>query len=186
MDAHDNQTQRLPAFTTMNLLFCAALRNVYAFLTTDAYLNTFAPFPPKVPNVPNYTACVEDNNCAMVRATHARNKKMRADIVTMNSALANAFLEAMLSQVRASSQQRCLREPNIIIINLFLWFANQYGKTMAGDHESNRQHMAADWHPADGFDSLILCLFTSAVYASSASYRMNDIDIVDIGLCIIK
>ncbi len=46
--------------------------------------------------------------------------------------------------------------------------------------------MAVDWHPADGFDALILRLFTGAAYASSAGFKMNDVDIVDIGLCLIK
>jgi hypothetical protein len=76
----------------MNLLFCAAPRDVYAFLTTEAYPKAFAPFSPKVPDVPDYTARVDDNNRAMVRATHARVKKMQADIITMNTALANVFL----------------------------------------------------------------------------------------------
>jgi hypothetical protein len=180
------QTQRLRASATMNLLFCAAPHNVYTFLTTEAYPNAFAPFPPKVPDVPNYTACVDNNNHATVWAMHARNKKMQADIITMNSALANVFLEAMSSQVHASSQQRRLHKPNIVFVNLFLWFINQYGKMTAEDREANRQCMAADWHTADGFDTLILCLFTGAAYASSAGYRMNDIDIINIGLCIIK
>ena len=136
--------------------------------------------------MPNYTASVDDNNGATVWATHVQNKKMQVDIVTKNSALAGVFLEVMSSQVRASSQQRHLREPNIVFVHLFLWSVNHYDKTTAKDREANRQGMAANWHPANGFDTLILCLFTSAVYASSASYRMNDIDIVDIGLCIIK
>ncbi len=46
--------------------------------------------------------------------------------------------------------------------------------------------MAADWHSTDGFDALILCLFTRAAYASSVGYRMKNSDIVDIGLRIIK
>jgi hypothetical protein len=117
---------------------------------------------------------------------HARDKKMQADIIMMNTALAKVFLEAMSSQVRASFQQRCLCEPNIIFVDLFLWFVNQYGKTMAKDCKVNRQRMAADWHPADGFDALILRLFTGAAYDSSAGFRMNSINIVNIGLCIIK
>jgi hypothetical protein len=87
----------------------------------------------------------------------------------MNTALANVFLEAMSSQVRASFQQRRLCKPNIIFVNLFLWFVNQYGKTRAEDHKANRQRMAANWHPANEFDALILRLFTGAAYASSAS-----------------
>jgi hypothetical protein len=38
----------------------------------------------------------------------------------MNTALTKIFLEAMSSQVRASFQQRRLREPNIAFVNLFL------------------------------------------------------------------
>jgi hypothetical protein len=57
---------------------------------------------------------------------------------------------------------------------------------MAKDREANQQRMAADWHPANGFDALILRLFTGAAYASSGGFRMNNVDIVDIGLCIIK
>jgi hypothetical protein len=137
----------------MNLLFCAAPHNVYAFLTTEACPNAFMPFPPEVPDVPNYTGCVDDNNPATVRAMHARDKKTRADIITMNTALADVFLEAISSQVCASFQQRRLCEPNIIIVDLFLRFVNQYGKTMAKDYEGNRQRMAADWYPANGFDA---------------------------------
>ncbi len=81
----------------MNLLFCAAPRNVYAFLTTGAYPNAFVPFLPEVPDVPNYTVCVDDNDHATVRAMHMQDKKTRADIITMNTALANIFLEAMSS-----------------------------------------------------------------------------------------
>jgi hypothetical protein len=102
------QTQRLPISVTMNLLFCAAPHDVYAFLTTEAFPDAFAPLLPKVPDMPNYTASVDDNNGATVWATHVQNKKMQVDIVTKNSALAGVFLEAMSSQVHTSSQQRHL------------------------------------------------------------------------------
>jgi hypothetical protein len=35
-------------------------------------------------------------------------------------------------------------------------------------------------------DALILCLFTGVAYASSAGFKMNGVNIVNIGLCIIK
>jgi hypothetical protein len=180
------QTQQSPASATMNLLFCTAPCDVHAFLTTEAYPDTFAPLPPKVADVPNYTACTNNKDHAMAKATHARDKKTRADIVTMNTALADIFLEAMLVQVRTSFQQRHLCKPNIVFVNLFLWFIKQYGTTTADDREANRQCMAANWHPAEGFDKLILLLFTRAAFASSAGCKMNDTNIVDIGLCIIK
>ena len=55
----------------MNLLFCAAPRDVYSFLTTEAYPDAFTPFLPKVPDMPDYTACINNNDSAMVRAMHA-------------------------------------------------------------------------------------------------------------------
>ncbi len=142
---HCARTQRSLASTTMNLLFCAAPRDVYAFLTTEAYPNAFAPFPPKVPDVPDYTACFDNNGCTTVRAMHARDKKIQADIITMNTALANVFLEAMSSQVRASFQQRHLRKPNIIFIDLFLWFVKS---TVRQPPRIARQTGSA-WPPID-------------------------------------
>ncbi len=88
--------------------------------------------------------------------------------------------------MHASFQQHCLCEPNIVFVDLFLWFVNKYGKITAKDREVNRQRMATDWHLAYGFDALILRLFTGAAYASSAGFKMNNIDIIDIGLGIIK
>jgi hypothetical protein len=183
---HYASTQRSPASATMNLLFCAAPRNVYAFLSSEAYPDAFAPFPPKVPNVPNFTGFTNKNDRTTVRLMHVRDKKTRADIVTMNTAFANVFLEALSTQVRTSIQEHCLCEPNIIFVDLFLWFVNQYGKTTAKDREANHQRMAANWYPANGFDALILCLFTGAACASSVGFKMNNINIIDIGLRIIK
>ncbi len=104
----------------------------------------------------------------------------------MHTALTNIFLEAMSSQVHASFQQRCLRKPIIVFVDLFLWFVNQNGKRTAKDCKANWQRMAAYWHPANGFDALILHLFTGAAYASSTGFRMNDVSTVNIGFRIIK
>ncbi len=81
----------------MILLFCTAPRNVYAFLSLEAYPNAFAPFLSKVPDVPNFIGCTNKNYCTTVRATHARDKKTMADIVMMNTALTNFFLKALLT-----------------------------------------------------------------------------------------
>jgi hypothetical protein len=97
------QTQRYLASATMNLLFCAAPCNVYPLLTTEAHPDAFLPFLPEVLDMPNYTACVENNGCTTVRATHAQDKKTQVDIVKMNTALADIFFEAMLSQVALPS-----------------------------------------------------------------------------------
>jgi hypothetical protein len=46
--------------------------------------------------------------------------------------------------------------------------------------------MAANWYPANGFDTLALHLFTGGAYAGCMGYFVADRDIVNIGLCVIK
>jgi hypothetical protein len=104
----------------------------------------------------------------------------------MNTALVDVFLEALSSQVRASFLQRCLCKPNIIFVDMFVWFFSHYGKTTVGDRKANHQRMAADWHPVDGFGTLVLCLFPGLAFAGCTNFTMADRDIVDIGLRIIK
>jgi hypothetical protein len=175
-----------PASATTNLLFCAAPPDVYAFLTAEAYPAAFAPFPPIVLDVPNYTECTNDNECTTVKATHGIDKKMRADIVTMNTTLDNVFLKALSLQVHASFLQRRLCKPNIACVDMFVWFADHYGKTTAEDCKENCQRMVADWRPANSFNTLVLCLLASTAFAGCTNLTIADRDIVDIGLCIIK
>jgi hypothetical protein len=51
------------------------------------------PFLPEVAKVPDYTACTNDNKCGMLKAKNALVKKTPADIVTMNAALTDIFLD---------------------------------------------------------------------------------------------
>jgi hypothetical protein len=46
--------------------------------------------------------------------------------------------------------------------------------------------MAANWQPANGFEQLVTQLFLGTSYASAARYPMEECDIIDIGLCMIK
>jgi hypothetical protein len=189
---HCVQMQRSPASATMNLLYCAAPPDVCVFLTTEAYTATFAPFPPTVPDVLNYTECTDDNKHATVKVTHSINNKTWADIVTMNTAFANIFLEALSLQVRTSFLQLRFCEPNIvfadmfIFVDMFVWFVNQHRKTTAEDCKANRQRMAANWHPSKGFDTLVLRLFTGTVFAGCTNFTMAGRNIINIGLRIIK
>ncbi len=180
------QMHCLPASEAMNLLFCPCPRNVYGFFTADPYPTDFAPFPPVIDEIPDYTGCIDGNDCASKHAKHALDKKTRADIVTMNAALTDVFLDVLSLQVHASFQQHCLCKPNIIISKMFEWFFGHYGKAMAKDPDANRQCMATNWHPANMFDTLALCLFTGAAYAGCRGYTMANRNIVNIGLHVIK
>jgi hypothetical protein len=125
------QMQRSPASATMNLLFCVAPPDVYAFLTAEAYPATFAPFLSIVPDVPDYTECTINIEHATVKATHAVDKKTWTDIITMNTTLANVFLKALSLQVRASFLQWRLCKPNILFIDMFAWFVEMHGSRLA-------------------------------------------------------
>jgi hypothetical protein len=46
--------------------------------------------------------------------------------------------------------------------------------------------MVADWHPADSFNTLVLCLFTSVPFAGCTNFTMANHDIVDISLRVNK
>ena len=66
-----SQMHRSPVSATMNLLFFAAPKDVYAFLTKEAYPAAFATFPPMVPDVPDFSTCNDKNECGTARAMHA-------------------------------------------------------------------------------------------------------------------
>jgi hypothetical protein len=48
------------------------------------------------------------------------------------------------------------------------------------------QPLAADWHPTNGFDTLVIHLFIGVAYAGCTGYRMANRNIVNISLCVIK
>jgi hypothetical protein len=149
------QMQRSPVSATMNLLFYAAPPDMYAFLTAEAHPATVAPFPPIVLDVPNYRGCTNNNKHNTVKATHTIDKKAQTDNITMNTTLPKVFLEALSLQVRASFLQRRLCKPNIVFVDMFMWLVNHYGKTTAEGCKAKHHQMAAKWHPANGFDTLI-------------------------------
>ncbi len=156
-------------------------------ITAEAYPDRrFAPLPPVVNDVLDFTLCTDKNERATLKIRHAIDMKTRADIITMNAALTNVFLSLLSTGVRASYQQQCLQQPNIIFVELFDWFVAQYGTTTAKDRDANRQRMAADWHPADGFDALTLRLFTGAAYGDACRYPISNRDVIDIGIRVIK
>ena len=181
------QTHRSPASDTMNLLFCACPRSIYPFFTADPYPDQrYAPIPQVVPDVPDYTACTNENERATAKAVHAILATTRADIITMNAALVDVFLSLISSGVRASFEQIRLREPNIIFVDMIDWFVEKYGTTTPEDRDANRSRMAADWHPSEGFDALTTRLFKGGAYSNACDYPIPIRDIIDIGIRVIK
>jgi hypothetical protein len=69
---------------------------------------------------------------------------------------------------------------------MFDWFITKYGQTTTKDRKANWQHMATTWYTSDSFKPLATGLFIGASYTSMTRYPMDDCDIIDIGLHIIK
>ncbi len=79
-----------------------------------------------------------------------------------------------------------MKRLNTVFLHMFDWFITKYGHTTTKDCKENRQNMAATWHPSEGFEPLAMRLFISASYASTARYPMDNRDVIDIGLRVIK
>ncbi len=83
-------------------------------------------------------------------------------------------------------RQQHIQNPNIIFVGLIDWLVARYGITMTEDSDASQRRMAADWHPSDGFDSLMLRLFMGAAYGDVHCYPISDRDVIDIGIRVIQ
>jgi hypothetical protein len=88
----------------------------------------------------------------------------------MNLALADVFLANLPKAIHKMYEPICMKDPNKVFLYMFDWFIERYGKTTSEDHEANRQRMAANWHPSEGFKPLATHLFIGTSYASAARY----------------
>jgi hypothetical protein len=104
------QTQKTPASATMNMLFCAASPGLYSFFMTEAYPSTYFPFPNEVDAVPDFSTCTSDNEREMLKATNARDRKTRADVVTMKAALSDVFFPRESTQSNSRDVRANLHE----------------------------------------------------------------------------
>jgi hypothetical protein len=170
----------------MNMLFCAVSPGLYSFFTTETCPASFFLFPTEVDAVPDISGCTTNNKHETLKSTHALARKLRADIVTMNAALLDVFLSQLPKSIHETYKPIHMKQPNTVFLHLFDWFIGKYGKTTTEDREENRQRMAADWHPSDDFELLVTRLFIGASYASPARYPMEERNIIDIGLGVIK
>jgi hypothetical protein len=177
------QTHKTPASKDMNMLFCAAAPDLYAFFTKEAYPKTFFPFPKEVEEVPYQTSKTAQTTTSMKCSSR---RITRADIITMNTALLDVFLANLPKLICDGYNPICMRLPDTVFLHMFDWFIKKYGITMAEEREENQKQMAADWQPTDGFEQLLTRLFLGTLYASAARYPMEERNIINIGLRVIK
>jgi hypothetical protein len=186
------QTHKSPISKKMNLLYVAINPTLYGHYSGgEAYPNANYPFPLKVADVPNYSGCTDTNDCVNVKVTHGMALKQRNDIITMNSALINAFRDLVLVNFKQSYEKIWMENPNSVFCEMFAWFVAKYSRTSADVREANCTAMALEWHPSQGFKLLVPCLFKVATFANLAKHPVPsedpipDSDIVDIRICII-
>jgi hypothetical protein len=127
----------MPALKDMNMLFCTAAPDLYAFFTKEAYHTTFFPFPKEVEEVPDFNNCMDDNQHETLKSTHALAKKTRADIVTMNAALLDVFLMNLPKSICDGYNPIRMGLPNTVSLHMFDWFIKKYGITTAKEREEN-------------------------------------------------
>ncbi len=104
----------------------------------------------------------------------------------MNVALSNVFLANLPKMICETYKSMHMKQPNTVFLHMFDWFITKYGHKTTKDCKEHQQRIAATWHPFKGFKPTAMHLFIGASYASTACYPMDDHDVIDIGLHVIK
>ncbi len=104
----------------------------------------------------------------------------------MNAALSNVFLTNLPKAICETYKPIRMKQPNTVFLHMLSWFITKCRRTTTKDHEKNWQRMAATWHPSKDFEPLTTRLFIGASYASTVHYPMDDHNVIDISLRVIK
>jgi hypothetical protein len=161
----------------MNLFYVAVDPSLYTHYSTGkAYPHAMCPYPNNVNDVPNFTTCTNNNECAAAKIMQSVLLKMQNKIVNMNAALINNLLSLIPMAFKLLYKQEQIMNPNAVFQIFFDWFVIKYGHTSAKDRKTNWMAMAADWHPLMGFEVLTLRLFCSITFASLSGHPFTDKD----------
>jgi hypothetical protein len=137
------QTHKSPISKKMNLLYVAIDPTLYGHYSDGkAYPNADYPFPLEVADVPNYSGCTDANDCTNIKVTHGMALKQRNNIINMNSALNNAFLDLIPVAFKQSYEQIQMENPNFVFCKIIAWFVAKYSRTFADDCKANCTAMA--------------------------------------------
>jgi hypothetical protein len=139
-----------------------------------------------VDEVPNFTACTNDNKHAAPIISHAILLKMCNNVVNMNIVLINTLLSLISMAFKLLYKQERMMDPNAVFQQCFDWFVIKYGRDSAEDRKTNRMAMAANWHTSMGFEVLTSHLFHVVTFASLSRHPIVDKDTVDIGIHVLN
>jgi hypothetical protein len=123
---HCSKTQKTPASATMNMLFLEVSPDLYSYFTNKAYPSSYFPIPMEDDDVPDFSACTSNNECESLKATHGRDRKTQAGIVTMNLALSDVYLANLPKAICERNKLICMKQPNTVFLHMFDWFITKY------------------------------------------------------------
>jgi hypothetical protein len=181
------QMHKSTIFKKMNLHYVAVDPGLYTHYSAgEVYPTNDYPFPTDVDEVPNFSACNNDNDRVTAKKAHAILLKTRNDVVNMNAALIDTLLSLIPMAFKLLYEQERMMDPDAVFRQCFDWFVTKYGRTSAEDRETNRTAMAANWHPSMGFEVLTSRLFRGVTFASLLGHPITDKDTVDISVCVLN
>ncbi len=135
------------------------------YSTGKAFSHAIHPFPDNVDEVPNFTACINNNKCTAAKIMQVILLITQNDVVNMNAALINTLLSLIPMAFKLLYKQEWMMNPKAVFRQCFDWFAIKYGCTLDKDCKTNSMALAANWPPLMGFEVLSLCLFCSVTFA---------------------
>jgi hypothetical protein len=114
------QMHKSTIFKKMNLPYVTVNPDLYKHHAGNkAYPVDCYPFPPDVPNVLGYAGSIDSNECAAWKCTHGMALKKRNDVVNMNAALIDVFLDLIPVAFKQAYEQKMMEDSNAIFRKMF-------------------------------------------------------------------
>ena len=99
---------------------------------------------------------MDANRRAHTKANFDYEKTRYVNCLEMSKALIERFLSLLSTKIRTIYEKNVLMaRPNATFQTVLQYFIDNYAFSTELDREDNRQRMLKDWHPADGFDTLV-------------------------------
>ncbi len=111
------QTQKSPISKKMYLLYVAINPTLYDHYSGgEAHPDAYYPFPLEVADVPSYTGCTDTNDCTNDKVTHGMALKRCNNVININSALIDAFLDLILVAFKQSYKLNQMENSNSVFL----------------------------------------------------------------------
>jgi hypothetical protein len=121
------KTHKCTISKKINLLYMAVGPSLYAHYSAGkSYPQDMYSFPDNVNEMPNFTACTNDNEHAAAKILDTILLKMHNHVINMNAALINTLLSIILTAFKLLYEQERMMNPNAVFRQCFDWFVIKY------------------------------------------------------------